>query len=134
MTIHKISEHFSEEEMKCRCCGLFKYRRQLIEKLELLRSRLNDFYEGEAEAQVIVNSGTRCRSHNITVGGRKHSDHLSGRAADIKINLKPKDQDDVHKIGLFMPADKVLEFASDIFEYSYKINEISIHVSDRSKP
>jgi hypothetical protein len=36
-------------------------------------------------APVLVNSGWRCRTHNVQVGGSKSSRHTIGCAADIRV-------------------------------------------------
>ena len=44
--------------------------------------RLSDHYE----RAIHVNSGYRCLELNTTVGGSKHSQHMKGLAADIRID------------------------------------------------
>jgi len=55
----------------------------LAKQLEALRSHLNK--------PIIVTSGYRSETHNNRIGGKKNSQHLLGKAADIQIKgLKPK--------------------------------------------
>lgn len=71
------SEHFQSKEFECRCCHHTKMNQRLINKLEQLRSALGK--------PIIITSGYRCPKHNKNVGGAKHSQHMNGNAADIRI-------------------------------------------------
>ncbi|SHI19651.1 D-Ala-D-Ala carboxypeptidase family metallohydrolase [Ferrimonas marina] len=84
----RISEHFLREEFACNHCGELPYDppRQLLEILEDLRA--------EFDSPVIITSGYRCPIHNRNVGGVKHSRHLEGDAADVKV--KGVDPHDVY--------------------------------------
>jgi len=72
-----ISEHFTREEMACRCCGLDITDPRLVAALEDLRRGVR--------APIHVLSGCRCLEHNRAVGGAKDSQHLLGTAADITV-------------------------------------------------
>jgi len=48
-------------------------------KLEELRRAIGN-------RPIIINSGYRCPTHNKKVGGAKNSQHLYGKAADIRVN------------------------------------------------
>ena len=74
-----LSEHFSQDEFKCTCCGEIKYDPLLFAKLECLRASLNHI-------PIIVNSGYRCQKNNKKVGGVDNSLHLQGKAIDIRTN------------------------------------------------
>lgn len=50
---------------------------QLLMALDYIRTQL--------EVPLVVNSGFRTEEHNAKVGGKKHSQHLLGNAADIRI-------------------------------------------------
>ena len=50
---------------------------ELIKVLEYIREHF--------DKPVIVNSGCRCTAHNFDVGGSPGSQHILGRAADIRI-------------------------------------------------
>ncbi len=74
----KLSEHFNSEEFTCQCgCGLYLPNSQLIDILEDVR-----LFFG---APVKINSGTRCKKHNLAVGGEVNSQHMLGTAADIVV-------------------------------------------------
>jgi uncharacterized protein YcbK (DUF882 family) len=72
-----ISVHFYRHEFVCHCGGVFQLDPRLLEALEALRSLAN--------APVVVLCGYRCPEHNRRVGGRPGSQHLLGKAADIRI-------------------------------------------------
>jgi uncharacterized protein YcbK (DUF882 family) len=72
-----ISVHFYRHEFVCHCCGAFQLDKKLLEGLEALRAIAN--------APVVVLCGYRCPEHNRRVGGRPGSQHLLGKAADIRI-------------------------------------------------
>lgn len=83
MTLITENGHFHREEFACKCgCGGNKINPDLVELLEIIRLRVNK--------PVIINCGYRCPKHNNAVGGKEHSQHLLGNAADIRvIGLKP---------------------------------------------
>ncbi|MBB3231720.1 D-Ala-D-Ala carboxypeptidase family metallohydrolase [Halomonas stenophila] len=73
-----LSTHFSRSEFACGCgCGFDTVDAATLEILEAVRTHFG--------APVIVTSGCRCPDHNAAVGGASHSQHLYGRAADIKV-------------------------------------------------
>lgn len=73
----RISEHFIANEFRCKCCGELRIDMELIIKLEELRALVG--------RPIIVLSGYRCPEHNKEVGGADNSQHLYGKAADIKV-------------------------------------------------
>jgi uncharacterized protein YcbK (DUF882 family) len=82
----RLSENFLESEFKCKHTGIptpcppRAIDRGLINLLEALRCRL-----GGKPITVSFNGGYRCPIHNKNVGGATHSQHLYGKAADIKV-------------------------------------------------
>ena len=83
-----ISEHFREEEFKCKCgCGKYIHNTQLVVVLE----RVREYFD----SPVLIHSSTRCKSHNAEVGGKPNSKHLLGLAADIAV--KGVEPEVVHK-------------------------------------
>lgn len=72
-----LSEHFSREELQCRCCGQLKMDSRLLEGLEALRAL--------SGAPIVVHAGYRCARHNAEVGGVPRSEHTLGLAADIHL-------------------------------------------------
>lgn len=94
-----LSTHFSRSEFAChcgKCDGMIdKLDMRLIAALEALRLRIGP---------IIVNDAIRCPAHNKAVCGVKNSQHLYGRAADIRsLHLTPEQ--------LATEAEKVPEFA-----------------------
>lgn len=71
-----LSPNFSRREFTCNHCGvLVGPDPRLVAVLQRLRDATG--------RPLRVVSGTRCRTHNRTVGGSWRSQHLSGRAADL---------------------------------------------------
>ena len=90
-----ISEHFQRHEFACNCgCGFDTIDAQTLAVLEVVRRHF--------KAPVIVNSAARCPIHNRNVGGAPNSQHLDGRAADIKVKG--------------VSPDAVADFIADILE------------------
>lgn len=77
-TYTALSEHFNEREFACPHCGEVKVEPALVDALEEFRRRAGNL-------PVIVTSGYRCPEHNRAVGGKPHSYHLAGKAADVKV-------------------------------------------------
>lgn len=85
-------DYFKEHEFKCKCgiCDLdVVMNRQLLVALDRMRRRFGK--------PIVVNSGIRCPDHNREEGGVKNSSHLSGKAADIRVET---DRDRFKLIGL----------------------------------
>ena len=71
--------HFKPSELACKCCGQLpsELDQDLLDRLELLRKLRN--------GPLKVNSGYRCRKHNLIVGGAPYSQH-KGLAVDISLH------------------------------------------------
>jgi uncharacterized protein YcbK (DUF882 family) len=67
--------YFSDEELRCPCCGESWFSPSFLEILNKIREEL-----GQA---MKVNSACRCEKHNKEVGGKPNSQHLLGKAIDI---------------------------------------------------
>lgn len=79
----KVAENFSLHEFQCHC-GAVKLCPALVDKLQQLRNALN--------RPIVITSGYRCEEHNRAVGGAQRSQHLLGRAADIRVaGLTPEE-------------------------------------------
>ena len=70
-----LSKNLSEDEFKCKCCGICVVDPVYIRKFQLLRNLV-------AEPLVHTN-GYRCPKHNAEVGGAPGSFHMKGMAGDI---------------------------------------------------
>lgn len=82
-SMSKLSDHFDSEEFKCKCCGKLPkngINPKLIELLESIRKRTGK------PITVTPHGGYRCEHQNKLSGGAKHSQHLLGNAADIKVS------------------------------------------------
>jgi uncharacterized protein YcbK (DUF882 family) len=111
-----LTKNFSSKELKCPCCGLFKKNDSLALLLQTIRDAIG--------RPVIINSGTRCTTHNKEVGGVGNSAHLTGEAADIYVNgISNKQLGDAIK-GLYRQAQLPM------LEYCYLIKNSSraVHV------
>ena len=76
-----LTEHFSEAEFACRCCGMLPttgISMALLLGLERLRLRIG--------RPINISSGYRCPDHNRVVGGVWNSQHVKGTAADIYVD------------------------------------------------
>jgi uncharacterized protein YcbK (DUF882 family) len=75
----KISNNFNLQEFQCKdgSC-MVKVDERLLEKLQQLRDRFNK--------PIQIVSAYRTPDYNKKVGGAAKSQHMEGKAADIKIN------------------------------------------------
>jgi len=75
----KSIKHFKKSEFTCKCgCGLNNINKDLVLLLDMARD--------EANIPFIINSATRCHSHNEKIKGSPTSSHLYGLAVDIKVS------------------------------------------------
>ena len=74
-----MAEFFTRGEFACKC-GCDPSPVVDYELLEVLTDVRRVF------GPVSINSGVRCVTHNKAVGGSSHSQHLLGRAADIRVS------------------------------------------------
>jgi uncharacterized protein YcbK (DUF882 family) len=73
-----IPRHFKPAEFTCKCgCGFDGISEKLVFELDAVRDAMG--------VPIYVNCGCRCTKHNAEVGGKQHSYHLNGMAADITI-------------------------------------------------
>ena len=76
----KLTNNFSLEEFECKCgCKMPEFVKkniiELVDNLQVLR----DFV-----GRLDITNAYRCKEHNAKVGGSVNSQHLKGKAADIK--------------------------------------------------
>ncbi len=70
---------FKRKEFACKCgCGFDTVDYELAAVLDATREHFG--------RPITVTSGARCVTHNASIGGRKSSQHLLGRAADIVVS------------------------------------------------
>ena len=110
--------NFTRDEFACGCgCGFDDIDPLIVSTLQRLRD--------EVQRPVVVNSGCRCRSHNAAVKGSKSSQHLRGKAADIKIEGLTSIQ--------IIDIIRRLYLDGEIYVgYVYAINGRSVHVDVRA--
>ena len=70
-----MEENFTDDELKCQCCGDLRFDHAFRIKLNVAR-RI-------AGIPFVVSSGYRCPTHNEAVGS-KTQNHEKGLAVDIK--------------------------------------------------
>lgn len=68
-------DHFTREELQCKCCETLTIQDEMKEKLTLAREI--------ADIPFHVNCMYRCENHNKEVGGAPDSMHLRGGAIDV---------------------------------------------------
>lgn len=84
----KLTENFSLEEFECKCgCKMPEFVKknviELAENLQVLR---------DVVGRLDLTNAYRCKSHNADVGGATNSQHLVGKAGDVKSEpIKPKE-------------------------------------------
>jgi uncharacterized protein YcbK (DUF882 family) len=76
----KLTENFSMDEFECKCGCVMpdfvkKNVQELAENLQVIR---------DAYGRIDLTNSYRCKEHNADVGGSVNSQHLKGKAADIK--------------------------------------------------
>mgnify|MGYP000394289057 CR=1 FL=1 len=77
MPYQNVSTYFDRSEFACKCgCGFDTVDVSTLSILDLVRRNFGPVY---------INSGCRCSEHNKAVGGSPNSQHLRGRAADIRV-------------------------------------------------
>lgn len=73
----QLTENFARSEFACKCeCG--------FDTVDIATAQLVQGMRDVIGSPIIVNSGCRCPSHNEAVDGEPDSQHLYGRAADIR--------------------------------------------------
>lgn len=73
----KVARFFSLEEFECPCCHRVMLHPLLLQKLSLLRDKIN--------LPLLISSGYRCKKENRKVHGVKASYHIFGLAVDVQV-------------------------------------------------
>lgn len=82
-----LSPHFSKWEIECHCgCGKHDANPKLLQALEDLRELISKPIYCRWGIEGNSGSVCRCIQHNADVGGKINSQHLLGKAADIRVN------------------------------------------------
>ena len=76
----QLTSNFSLEEFECKCgCEMPEFvKKNIIELAENLQVLRDDV------GRLDLTNAYRCKFHNADVGGSVNSQHLKGKAADIK--------------------------------------------------
>lgn len=75
-----IRRNFTVQEYACRCgCNSVMWNENFMDLLQQLRTTLN--------SPLVVISGYRCPAHNMAIGGAQESQHLHGRAVDVRLRV-----------------------------------------------
>lgn len=81
--------YFKLSEFACKC-GKCDMARNPDKYLSMrLRDRLG-LMRHKAGTAFVINSGLRCADYNAKVGGKSHSAHTTGEAADIQVSGTPQ--------------------------------------------
>ena len=107
----KLTDNFSMYEFECKCgCKMPEYVKiniiELANNLQYLRDYLN--------VPIHLTNSYRCKVHNKNVGGVKNSQHIKGKAADLKV-------DDV------LPESLAAEISFLMFNNCFKKGGIGIY-------
>lgn len=81
-TTGDLSVHFNRRDFACHCgCGFGlgegEVSAELLTVLETLRAHF--------DSPVLIVEGCRCRHYNRVIGASPNSQHLTGRAADVRV-------------------------------------------------
>ncbi len=106
--------YFSDDELKCPCCGENKMDVRFMDRLVGLRSYSN--------IVMPITSGYRCGAHNKKVGGVATSAHVVGRAVDINL----------YQGNLFdlLPIIKTYGMTGVGLKQTGKLNKRMLHLDD----
>ncbi len=74
----QLSPHFNVQEFRCKCSQHHDIliAEELVDKLERLYVKLDC-------SKIIITSGMRCSSYDISIGGNGGGQHPLGKAADV---------------------------------------------------
>ena len=75
-----ITKNFTEDELKCPCCGKVAMDSTFMATLQRIREQCGFGLK--------VNSGYRCESHNAEVSKNSRNDHTRGKAVDIHMTRR----------------------------------------------
>ena len=97
------SLHFGESELACHHCGVNGVVQELLDALEAFRVLV--------AAPVLLDSAYRCPIWNRMKGGALRSQHMLGRAADVRVTGKTARE--LYEIALQVPSIKGLGVADN---------------------
>tara|TARA_R100000541_G_scaffold53044_1_gene60907 strand:+ start:455 stop:841 length:387 start_codon:yes stop_codon:yes gene_type:complete len=78
----KLTKNFSKSEFECKCgCEMPE---EVLDNIKLLSIQLQ-FIRDHFNEPIKINSAYRCIKHNQAIGGVSRSQHVLGKASDIRI-------------------------------------------------
>lgn len=85
---NKLTENFSMDEFECKCgCIMPEFVKKNVQELAENLQVIRNIY-----GKINLTNAYRCKDHNADVGGSANSQHLKGKAADIKSSdINPED-------------------------------------------
>ncbi|MEA3272461.1 MAG: D-Ala-D-Ala carboxypeptidase family metallohydrolase [Patescibacteria group bacterium] len=83
MSIIVKIQYFTEDELKCPCCGLCNYDSFFLKKLDVFREMI--------KSRLQVTSGCRCAPHNLMVSGAVNSCHIGEGKTSSAVDVFPMD-------------------------------------------
>ena len=85
---NKLTDNFSMDEFECKCgCVMPEFVKKNVQELAENLQVIRDAY-----GKIDLTNSYRCKKHNADVGGSVNSQHLKGKAADIKSSdINPED-------------------------------------------
>jgi len=81
----RLSTHFKLSEFACHCGCHGHHNADIIIELRQLCVSLEEVRTFLGDNPITIVSGFRCKHWNDNVGGAKKSQHLVGKAADIRV-------------------------------------------------
>lgn len=113
-------KYFERSEFKCKCGG--KYCNGYPAEIDMEMVKIADVIRERLGKPIRVNSGVRCETHNANVGGEKASQHLYGKASDLRApsGVTPAQMAEI--------AEELLPNSGGIGIYSW-----GIHIDTREK-
>lgn len=113
----KITDHFSLEEFACHDEEKTPYPKEWIEDRLTPLCQALEVIRGLFNKPVSILSGYRTPLHNTKVGGAKNSEHVQGRAADIRIQGVGVEQLS-EKIGQLIQEERIPEGGLGIYPHT----------------
>ena len=97
------SQHFSESELACHHCQLNGVVQEILDALEAFRLLVG--------SHVLLDSAYRCPVWNRLEGGALRSQHMLGKAADVRVTGKTARE--LYEIALQVPQIRGLGVADN---------------------
>jgi len=70
--------YFTDDELRCPCCGIVKMDSSFLDLLIKMRKKWGK--------PMYVTSAFRCKKHNAKLGSKPTSQHVLGKAVDIRVS------------------------------------------------